>query len=979
MAKVSVIVPVYNGENYLDEMLKSVRRQTLRDFEVIIVNDGSSDCSQDIIDRYCEEDKRFRCIIQEHQGISAARNAALETATGEYVVFYDADDTVPENSITDLYEAVKKEFADLIIGLAEIRCIDETYIPTAMSRLAAQSKIDRYDLDMNGTCTLWNKLFKRDIIERNQLRFLPLTCGEDMVFVYQFAQRCRSITGCDSVIYTHHARSVHNGEEGTENLSSEKLQDLLSAFDKTLETVENAYKDHLDALEKNVAAPNEREELEHKFRLFRENLYARFTGDSLLGKYYRYIWKLDPKDIESVEQHVNECKTHIFPGEWEKSVDGENRDLALHKKILLKPEELAESPLLSVVVTSSVPKDHVGRFVSSLYNQEFPSFEVIVDEGLKEYISEVWKAKCNFRTLAHNDNTSNFKKKALQELRGNYVMFIDDPILFSQRTVRRMFTEVTRKIDGPNFWFICVPLRHIEGEGSRAIECHRAAFTKEQVKVKLRSVYNQLDYIWSNKMFHVPYLRAKRVLFTGDARKDIAKLYNNATYVKTPELAMATMLNESDVLKRVVNPWVKLNYNHMIRKDQRIEAKIAKREIRVPTLGQKFKNWRLLRTRKGFRFITKKIIYPLYYRWNARKPINEKKVVFIEPRAAMMTNSVMQIHDYFENAGGYEMHEHYLRERYGRYRTQFKNCMAFLKDLATARYGVIPEADNTLSCIKKRPETIVVNTWHGCGAFKRFGFSTADKIFGSSMKIKLRYPLYKNLDIVTVSSPEVVWAFEEAMGLQGQNIVKPLGISRTDVFFDEAFVQEAVGRVHEAIPAAKDKKIIFYAPTFRGRIASAEGPNMLDLERMAEALTDEYVLVIKHHPLVKNPPIIPPAVKDKFVFDMTREGSIDDLLCASDICISDYSSLVYEYSLFERPMLFFAYDLEEYFDWRGFYYDYEDLTPGPIVTSTEEIIHYVKNIDTLFDQSVVHDFRERFMSSCDGHSTERIIKAMEAL
>ena len=217
------------------------------------------------------------------------------------------------------------------------------------------------------------------------------------------------------------------------------------------------------------------------------------------------------------------------------------------------------------------------------------------------------------------------------------------------------------------------------------------------------------------------------------------------------------------------------------------------------------------------------------------------------------------------------------------------------------------------------------------------------------------------------------------MGLEGQNIVKPLGISRTDVFFDDKFIQAAIDRVRTAIPQSKDKKIIFYAPTFRGRIASAEGPNMLDMERMAEELGDEYVLVVKHHPLIKNPPIIPPGVKDKFAFDVTKDGSIDDFICASDICISDYSSLIYEYSLFERPMLFFAYDLEDYFDWRGFYYNYEELTPGPIVTSTEEIIHYIKNIDTLFDKKVVQDFRERFMSSCDGHSTERIIKAMEEL
>jgi CDP-glycerol glycerophosphotransferase (TagB/SpsB family) len=71
-------------------------------------------------------------------------------------------------------------------------------------------------------------------------------------------------------------------------------------------------------------------------------------------------------------------------------------------------------------------------------------------------------------------------------------------------------------------------------------------------------------------------------------------------------------------------------------------------------------------------------------------------------------------------------------------------------------------------------------------------------------------------------------------------------------------------------------------------------------------------------------------------------------------------------------MLFFAYDLEDYFDWRGFYYDYETLAPGPIVTTTEDLVAQLKQIDTL-DLTKVRAFRERFMSSCDGHATERIL------
>ena len=144
---------------------------------------------------------------------------------------------------------------------------------------------------------------------------------------------------------------------------------------------------------------------------------------------------------------------------------------------------------------------------------------------------------------------------------------------------------------------------------------------------------------------------------------------------------------------------------------------------------------------------------------------------------------------------------------------------------------------------------------------------------------------------------------------------------------------------------------------------------------MKYVLGNEYVLLMKHHPLVRKRPKIPEVCAD-FARDVTDEMTIEDLLCVSDICISDYSSLVFEYSLFERPMIFLAHDLEEFFDWRGFYYDYFELTPGPVFKSTTEVIEYIQNIDRLFDKERVRAFREKFMSSCDGHATERIMDVM---
>ncbi|MCR4842962.1 MAG: CDP-glycerol glycerophosphotransferase family protein [Eubacterium sp.] len=388
---------------------------------------------------------------------------------------------------------------------------------------------------------------------------------------------------------------------------------------------------------------------------------------------------------------------------------------------------------------------------------------------------------------------------------------------------------------------------------------------------------------------------------------------------------------------------------------------------------RKFMSWRLSKIRKLFKFMTLKVLYPHIYKKEAKKKVDEKKVIFVVYRRNTLPDSMKLLYDRLEKSGKFNIKIHYMSKLNLRLKQQYKVTSEFIRDYATAKYLFLDEANQEQACVNKRPETKVVQLWHGCGAFKKFGFSTADKIFGNDSKTQAKYPAYSNFSLVTVSSPEVIWAYEEAMGLEGQDVVKAVGNSRTDVFYDEKYISDAKERVLEACPQANGKKIILYAPTFRGRVQKAYGPDRLDYDRLYEELGDEYVIIIKHHPFVSRLPEIPDKYNNTFVTDVTRTGDISDLICAADICISDYSSLVFEYSLLERPLLFFAYDLDTYFDWRGFYYNYHEMAPGPIVTNTEDIIDYIVNIDTNFDHKRLQDFRYKFMRSCDGHATERIL------
>lgn len=381
---------------------------------------------------------------------------------------------------------------------------------------------------------------------------------------------------------------------------------------------------------------------------------------------------------------------------------------------------------------------------------------------------------------------------------------------------------------------------------------------------------------------------------------------------------------------------------------------------------------KLRRIRKHYRY---KVYFPKKYESYCTEPVQENKVLFLEMRFTTLSNSFQYLYKKLEESGEYDLKCSYVQFNFIRGREFTNRVDEMLKELATAKYVFVDDASLILSSIPLRKETTAINLWHACGAFKKFGRSTAELKFGSSAATLDKYPNYGNLSHVTVSSPEVIWAYEEAMHLP-KGIVKATGVSRTDLFYDKEFVESRKQKLYDIMPEAKDKKVILYAPTFRGHVATASSPDRIDFERFCRELGEDYVIVCKHHPFVKKPPIIPEELQH-FARDLTKDLSIEDLLCCADICISDYSSLVFEYSLFEKPMIFYAYDYDNYCDWRGFYYDYSEFTPGPVVQTEDELLETIKHIDTQFDKQKVIDFKEKFMGSCDGHATERIIQLMK--
>ncbi len=210
----SIILPVYKVEKYLPDCLNSLLAQTFSDYELICVNDGSPDNSRKILASYAEKDSRIRIIDQENQGLSAARNAGIEVARGDYLYFIDSDDYAHPQLLEFLYRAVTENRADIsCCGYVETNAAAPKNYPV---HLYKQSKVKVYDhplqvyLQKKIPVVVWCKLYKRSLFEK--VRFVPGIYFEDLVFspeimdqasrlvmlkdkLYYYLQRGDSITG----------------------------------------------------------------------------------------------------------------------------------------------------------------------------------------------------------------------------------------------------------------------------------------------------------------------------------------------------------------------------------------------------------------------------------------------------------------------------------------------------------------------------------------------------------------------------------------------------------------------------------------------------------------------------------------------------------------------------------------------------------------------------------------------------------------
>ena len=363
---------------------------------------------------------------------------------------------------------------------------------------------------------------------------------------------------------------------------------------------------------------------------------------------------------------------------------------------------------------------------------------------------------------------------------------------------------------------------------------------------------------------------------------------------------------------------------------------------------------------------TQNCILPLAYTIAKQKHPGEKTLyVFADAHHTSLPFSLAAMYNHVVSLGITPVCHFYDYTHEGSIKS-LRHAISFMDILAQAKYVFICDTFLPVSSGKKAGGTKVVQLCHFSGPFKKIGYATKDDIPGYYSN-----NVFQNYDLVSVSSEMYIPLLTDAMR-QKDGVVKALGVSRADVFYDEGWVSRCREEFYKQFPHARDKKILLWAPTFRGKAVS---PNTLDNEAvlsLQDKLGADWMVLIKHHPH-DDAAAADPRHRSNCAIPTER------ILPVVDLFITDYSTTVLDYLNFEKPFILYAPDLEEYERTRGFFVDYRGITKN-MTTDPARLEGLIKEVYQAWlegDREEILLCRERFTSACDGNATKRIIQYLQ--
>lgn len=365
-------------------------------------------------------------------------------------------------------------------------------------------------------------------------------------------------------------------------------------------------------------------------------------------------------------------------------------------------------------------------------------------------------------------------------------------------------------------------------------------------------------------------------------------------------------------------------------------------------------------------FIT--LLFKLEYNFlSLFKSKKKNKILFMSQTRSSMEGNLLALNS--------RMHERKLDDKYKFYYS-FKKVLSdkqsifyYIKTvalLAKVHYIFIDDYAPIFNLVKLK-NTKLIQLWHAGVGFKSVGYSRFGKD-GSPHPLISPHRMY---DYAVVASPNLVKTYQEVFGLTKKHFLSP-GMLRLDGYLDKDKIECGRKKIYDKYPSIKGKDVILFAPTYRGP-GQAEAYydfDKIDIEKLYDTCKkNNYCTLFKFHPFIKQKIEISDKYKD-ILIDASDYKDINELFYVTDILITDYSSNIYEFSLFSKPIIFYDYDMEKYAILRGVHADLEN-SPGNVVKTFDELVSLLES--KKFNIDKVKEFKEENILIQDSSACDRLI------
>ncbi|WP_405581488.1 CDP-glycerol glycerophosphotransferase family protein [Streptomyces sp. NBC_01190] len=938
---ISVVVIVYNDAARLPTAVRSVLDQSLRNVEVIIADDCSTDDSYQVAQRLQASDpSRVRAIrLPENSGgCGEPRNQGIKVARGRYVMFLDSDDILDPHACRNMLDAAERTGADLVSGKCVRVHVDsrnnkraDWYPWLYRTTRTLDSIAELPDLLVFDTLST-NKCYRREFLLEKGLTFPRGIHYEDLLFSAQAYLAAERITLIPQTVYH------WNVVEKTEAKSISNRRHEINNFADRLE------------VHRRVDAILERRGLA-ELKLHKDTKFLKHD----LVLYLRDLPFLDDGYRHRFAEMANGY-TRDFPREAFEALDPIH---AICAYLLLQEDWRNLMPAIDTLINrnklSSPLIERDGRVYWCADHLDDPHARDILDVTDRNYHG------LQLNALSLRDELTGYHEDASGAVLDGRVV---NPLGVIPPTAK-IRAELEFKARRRSLRNYRVPVDTVRHDGD---------FITWHAEVPLRKMLRPLgvlDEVWDIRL----RLTADGKTTTGKITAGNIDLESGGTIVVRPLLTRAT----ADRLKPEISAKGHLAFvltQHS--KTARVGRALLERNLQGPPARAAKTVLRAARdARRRMDSGPRKIAG--YHQMLKVLPVRKGSVIFESHLGKQYSDSPRAIYEELRRRGA-PIHAVWSYD--GRTpTTDFPDGVElverwswkYLRALAQAEFWI----DNQGYPLKlaKRPETTYIQTWHG-SALKRMGFDEPKYRIMSEVDQEEYQRALNRFDHFVVRSEHDVRTLARAYRLPEARLLRT-GYPRNDALVKGRGATERPPEVQELAERLKLRPglpVVLYAPTFRaaadGKVQAFEAP--FDVEAFADRFGDDFTLLVRSHYL--NKVTLPPSVAGRLI-DVTGVPDITPLLLLSDALITDYSSVMFDYALLERPIVFYAYDWEEYaHDIRGTYFNLLEEAPGPVARTQDELFSTLSDLDAVRAKygDQVRDFVARYGEFDRGDAAARI-------